>query len=118
MAKAKKKAAKSTDKSTGENTKACAALSYLLVGIIWYFADEQMKKNKFCRFHAKQGLAFLIVAIAGNIVLSMLIFIGWILIPVWQLAMLVLVIIGVINSINGKEAYLPVIGKLGDKFNF
>lgn len=122
MAKAKKKVTKKpankAAKSSGDNSKACAALSYLLIGIIWYFADDTMKKNKFCKFHAKQGLAFLIVAIAGNFILGMLIFIGWALMPIWQIAMLILMVFGIINAVNGKEAYLPVIGQLGDKFNF
>ena len=32
-----------------EQGKGCAALGYILVGIIWYFADEQMKKNNYVK---------------------------------------------------------------------
>ena len=37
------------------NNKLCAALSYLLIGIIWYFADEKMKSSSFAKFHFQLG---------------------------------------------------------------
>jgi uncharacterized membrane protein len=111
--------AKNSDVEAG---KACAALSYLLVGIIWYFVDEKMKKNNFAKFHAKQGLALLIVWIVIDVVWTILTFasfglfafIWWI---VW-VVFLVLWLWGIINALNGKETPLPGINVLAEKFTF
>ena len=116
-----------------EQGKVCAILSYLLVGIIWYFADEKMKKNSYVKFHAKQGLVLLIFSIAIWIVerilfsmffnpfswgawgaIGLLGTIFWIV----GLAELVLVIIGIVNAANGNQKPLPIIGGFASKLNF
>jgi uncharacterized membrane protein len=107
--------------SSGDNTKLCAFLAYLLIGIIWYFADEKMKKNDFVKFHVKQGLVLLITAVILSFVYSILAFIivvGWFIIAVLQLCVLILFIIGIINALSGKENKLPIIGGFADKFTF
>jgi uncharacterized membrane protein len=110
-----------------EEGKVCAILSYLLVGIIWYFADEKMKKNNFAKFHAKQGLVLLIAAIAYSILLGIIFGIiftplffmgGWGLFWIFRLLYyvpLIFTIIGIINSANGNERELPIIGKFATK---
>ena len=65
--------------SSVDEGKACAALSYLIVGIIWYFVDDEMKKNGFAKYHAKQGLVYLIASVIYSIALSILF--GAILVP-------------------------------------
>lgn len=105
------------DKSIEEG-KVCAILAYLLVGIIWFFADEKMKKNAFVKHHVKQGLVLLIVWVGGLIVLGIIPIIGWIILPFYQIAMLVLMILGIINSAQGTQKELPVIGQFGKKFSF
>jgi len=100
-----------------EEGKVCAILAYLLVGLVWYFADEKMKKNNFVKHHVKQGLVLLIASIAGNIVLTMSFIFVW-LTPVWGLAMLALVVIGIINATNGDKKELPIIGQFGKIFKF
>jgi uncharacterized membrane protein len=127
-------------KDKGE-IKACAILSYVLFGIIWFFVDDKMRKNKFCRFHAQQGAVFLIFYILWGIavtifisifnglaalaaysgtflalglfgsVIALLGFVAWI-IP------LVLLVIGMVNAANNKTKELPIIGKYGKKFKF
>lgn len=100
-----------------ENEKICAILSYLLIGVIWYFADEKMKKSRFAKFHAKQGL---VLIIAELIVYAfwMIPFIGWFFAPILNFALLVLLIIGIINAANDKMNALPVIGSFAEKFDF
>ncbi len=107
-----------------EKGKACAILSYFLVGIIWYFADENMRKNSYAKFHAKQGLVFFVAWVALWIIEMILIFIpiiGWLLLfvlwIVW-IALFVLWIIGLISAINGKEKEVPVIGQFAKNFTF
>jgi uncharacterized membrane protein len=112
-----------TEKMSGaaKEGQACAALSYILVGIIWFFADENMKKNSFVKFHAKQGLVLLIAWIAYSIVLSILWMVLWFIGPLlWLLYLVpwVLVAIGIINAVNGRENELPVIGKFASVFKF
>jgi len=101
-----------------DNSKVCAILSYLLIGVIWYFADEKMRKNKFAKFHAKQALVLILTSIAANVVLSLIIVIGWILMPLVQLFLFVLMILGIINAANMKEKELPIIGGFARHLNF
>ncbi len=114
-----------------EEGKAPAALSYLLVGIIWFFADEKMKKNSFVKFHVKQSLVLLIAAVAYSIVLgvlfSIILFpIGmmgfgfglWYVLSILYYVPLVWVVLGIINVLNGSERELPIIGHWAKNFKF
>lgn len=115
------KAAKSKASDDAGNAKACAVLSYLLIGLIWYLIDENMKKNSYVKFHVKQGLVLLITAIIISIVGAVLMVIpvlGWIAYYILQLLILVLVIIGIINAASDKQNELPVIGSFGKIFTF
>ena len=51
-----------------ENGKLCAIIAYLLLGIIWYFVDEKVKKDKFAQFHVKQAIVFLVLSIIVNVI--------------------------------------------------
>ena len=101
-----------------EEGKLVAILAYLLIGIIWYFADEKMKKNEFVKFHVKQALVLLIVDVLGYAILGIIIIIGWVLMPIFGVVMLILWIIGIINALNGKKKALPIIGGFAKKFTF
>lgn len=117
-----------------ENEKVCALLSYLLIGIIWYFVDEKMKKSEIARYHVKQGLVLLISWIIYSIIISVLfsiiilplimsgLFIGTIaMIPIvnlLNLIPLIFMIIGIINALNEKQKPLPIIGHFAEKFDF
>ena len=108
---------KSTTNKNVEDGKVCAILTYLLIGVIWYFADEKMKKNDFVKFHVKQAIVLFIVSLAGSIVLGMTIVLAWLL-PLYQVAIFVLMVVGIINASNGQKKELPFIGRFGEKFNF
>lgn len=115
MAKKKRKEAASNNEQSNE--KLCAILSYLFIGIIWYFIDDEMKKSSFAKFHAKQGLVLLITDIIFWVVASIP-FIGWILMPIFYIVLLVLLVVGIVNVANGKEKGLPIIGKFAKNFTF
>jgi uncharacterized membrane protein len=109
-----------------ENEKICAVLSYILVGIIWYFADEKMKKSSLAKYHVKQGLVLLMAWILYDIILEVLIWpfiiisIG-LLTPILMLLYyipVVWMILGMINAATGKEQKLPIIGSFADNFKF
>ena len=105
-------------KSDVETGKGCAILAYILIGIVWYFVDEKMRKNSFAKFHVKQGLVLLITSLIISVAGSIIPIIGWfVLFPIGQLFILVLLIMGIVNAINGNEKALPIIGQFGEKFN-
>lgn len=65
---------------------------------------DETKGNAFARFHANQQLLLLIVWIIGWVL--MFVFIGLLV----YLFALVLMIVGVVNAVNGKTKKLPLIG--------
>jgi len=89
-----------------EKGKTMAGLSYLLFFLPLIACPE----SKYARFHANQSLILLIVSIAGNIILGIIPVIGWILLPIFGLAVLAGMIIGMINGFGGKAKKLPLIG--------
>ena len=123
--------AKKAGGSEVEEGKVCSILLYVvwLAGIIWYFADEKMRKNRFANYHAKQSIVLVITAVALSIGLSILAailmwipFVGWVLISLLWLAfwviMLIFVILGIMHAAKGEEKPLPVIGQFAKHFKF
>ena len=103
------------------NSQLCAILSYLLIGIIWYFADEKMKKDSYAKYHVKQAVVLLIFSIIWGVALSIFSMALILLLPLWMLlnyVPLILVIIGILNAVNSKEKELPVIGGYASKLTF
>jgi uncharacterized membrane protein len=90
-----------------DNNKTMAGLAYF----IFFLPLLVCPQSKYARFHANQALLLLIVSIAGNLVLGIIPVIGWILTPVFALAVFALAIIGLINGFNGKAIRLPLFGK-------
>lgn len=97
-------------------------LSYL--GIFWlvaYFAGKE-ERNDLSRYHLKQGLGLLIIAlvysVAIGIVISIVPSLGTILSMI-SLVFLVFMILGIIAAVNEVKKPLPFIGKMfEDKFAF
>lgn len=91
-----------------EQNKAIGILSY----IIFFLPLLTAKDSKFAMYHANQGLLLLLLAIALNTVGTVVPILGWLIIlPVGNLLILTLFIIGVINSSKGEMKPLPLIGK-------
>ncbi|MBR0575283.1 hypothetical protein KCG48_02905 [Proteiniclasticum sp. BAD-10] len=91
-----------------EKNKVVAAIAYLIFFLPLIAAPD----SKFGRFHANQGLVLLIVGMVGNLVLGMIPILGWILLPLYSLAIFVLAVLGLVNTLNGKAKKLPIIGKI------
>lgn len=75
------------------------------------------KDDPFVKFHIKQGLVLLVINIAAWLVASMF----WplyILYPFVNLAILLLVVIGIVNVVNDREKELPIVGKFSKYFTF
>ena len=103
-----------------DSEKLCAILAWIFpIGLIWYFVDEKMKKNKFAAFHVKQSLVLVIASIIINVVGTIIPFLGWfIIIPIGNLIVFIFFLMGIIAAAGGKEKKLPWIGSFGDKFTF
>lgn len=95
------------DKADIEKNKAMAGLAYLIFFLPLIVCPE----SKYAKFHANQGLLLFIAAIAGNIILSIIPVVGWILLPIYGIGIFVLGIMGLINGFGGTAKRLPIIGK-------
>jgi len=118
------------EKAPIENENVCGVLSYFIVGIIWYFADENMKKSDFARYHTKQSIVLIIASIIYGILLNIFIsifFVPIIMTGIWiglsafrvlYYIPLIWAVIGAVNAAKGEKKPLPLIGKFADKFKF
>lgn len=102
-----------------QKNKGMAALAY----IIFFLPLVVCPDSRFGRFHANQGLLILIGAVGGGIVLSILsfilglisyylIFISTLLYIVLYVGLAVLIIMGIINAVNGQAKPLPLVGHI------
>lgn len=89
-----------------EKNKTMAGLSY----IIFFLPLIACPESKFGKFHANQALILLLIGIIGNVILGFIPIIGWILMPIFAIAILILGIMGLVNGFGGKAKKLPIIG--------
>ena len=98
-----------------KETNAIALFSYL--GILLVIPLLVAKEDPFVKFHVKQGLVLLIAGLIVSVF-------AWIPIARWHFGivavpvLLVFVIMGIVNVLQGKEKELPLIGQYADRFNF
>ena len=93
-----------------------AILGYILPFLFFLpLLQESSKHNAFARFHANQQLILLIgwaaLYVVGNMLVMILYMMGVFLLPLLNLAFLVLAILGIIHAAQGQMKELPVIGK-------
>lgn len=97
----------------------------LLIPIIPLLTED--KKDPYVKYYTKQGIVLWITSIALEIVMNLLVrlmfsFFTWGILSMINLIigifLLVLVVLGIMNALSGKEKPLPVVGKFGDKFKF
>ncbi|MDA3855309.1 MAG: hypothetical protein PF569_03560 [Candidatus Woesearchaeota archaeon] len=85
-----------------------------------------MKKSSYVKFHTKQALNLLIISLVFNIafaILGSILAFTIVLIPIIifievivSITIFVLWIIGLVNSINGKNDEIPIVGSYADKY--
>ncbi|MEY3470701.1 MAG: hypothetical protein RLZZ223_51 [Candidatus Parcubacteria bacterium] len=93
--------------SPTERQKNIAAVCYVFF-LIGLFTVE--KESTFVKFHIKQSLTLLILAILVN-VLTVIPILGWIIYPFAMIFILILFVMGILNALAGQEKELPIIGK-------
>ncbi len=89
--------------------KVISALAYF--GILFFLPLVSCPASKFGRFHANQGLLLLITSVVSTIVYSVPI-LGWIVGALLNLAIFILFLFGLINTLNGNAKELPFIGSI------
>lgn len=107
------------DNNYVEEGKSVAWLSYL--GILLIIPILVQKNNPYTTFHVKQGLVLFIAEVIMSFVqifIGAIPVVGWFIIAVVWITIAVLMIIGILNAVKGKEDKLPLIGQFGEKFNF
>lgn len=100
----------------GKNT-TMAVIAYILFFVPLLTGDA--KKDPFVKYHVKQGLVLFLLAVLIQVVGCIIPFYFWLTIS-WLLSLcvLVLLILGIVNAVNGKQEPLPVIGRFADVFKF
>jgi uncharacterized membrane protein len=94
-----------------------AILGYILPFLFFLpMVIDSLKGNAFARFHANQQLILLILWIGvqfvlGNVLYMVLGMGAYALMPILNLAILVLAIMGIVHAAQGQMKELPVVGK-------
>jgi uncharacterized membrane protein len=92
------------------------ALAYVtVIPAIIFLLTEPYKKSSFVRFHAWQCIFLCIVAIAVDVVLMVIPFVGWFLLPFVGLAILIVAVICLLQALKGNRYKLPIIGDFAEK---
>jgi uncharacterized membrane protein len=93
-----------------DNDKVWAIVAYFIFFLPLIFVKE---RSAFLKFHINQGLNLFIVALVGNIILSMpMNYFMIMLSQLWGLLTLILAIIGIVNVTKKEMKHLPIIGNL------
>jgi uncharacterized membrane protein len=106
-------------KKTNNHDTLLSILSYFIIGIIWYFLDNKVQ-NKNTTFHVKQALNLFIISIILSVITGILswplFFMAWLIIPIINLAVFILWIVGLIYAISQKKKEIPIIGEFAKNY--
>ena len=103
-----------TTRNKGKNT-GMAVVAYIIFFIPLL---TEAKDDPFVKYHVKQGLVLFICSLAIWVIISILPFIGWLIAPILDIVILVFLVIGIMNAVNGVEKPLPLVGQFADYFKF
>lgn len=95
-----------------EKTKRISLLSYL--GLLFLIPMLVHQDSRFARYHVNQGIVLFLFGLICNVactVVGWIPLIGWIVSLAIGIIELVLMIIGIVNAVNGRAKELPVIGR-------
>jgi uncharacterized membrane protein len=108
------------DPNDAEQNKGMAIISYLGILCLIPLLTGDYKKSEFLKFHTNQGFVLFISAAAlwiASLILGAIFTLMhlWAIVPLFStlvwLGILALIILGIINVVNGRMRPLPVIGK-------
>ncbi|MBC6999266.1 MULTISPECIES: hypothetical protein [Bacteroidota] len=102
------------DQHTITEGKTIAIISYItFIGLIIAYFMNNNKNNAFAQFHIEQSLRIVILGLANSVLSWFLPGSLSIVSTIIGLGILVLIILGIVNAINGKAEPLPIIGTIG-----
>ncbi len=95
-----------------DNAKALGIVGYIIPILFFLPMVTEAKSNSFAMYHANQQLLLLLYWVVGNIVGQLLVFvlIGFIVLPLVWIFGIILMIMGIVNVVNGEKKPLPLIG--------
>jgi len=109
----------SVDPQDAQDNKIMGVLAYL--GILILVPILKAKESPFARFHVNQGLVLFIASFAYSTVVWIVTFVLTMISPslsligsllsIVSIGFLVLIVLGIINAVNGVTKELPIIGK-------
>ncbi len=99
----------SFDRADIEQNKVVSALSYF--GILFFLPLVACPNSKFGRFHANQGLVLLLCSVIGGF-LNMIPILGGLAASLVGIAVFILFLFGLVNTLNGFAKELPLIGNI------
>ena len=100
----------------GLSDNAAGAIAYItIIPAILFLVMEPYNKKPFVRFHAFQCLFLAATLFAVGIVLAIIPFIGWMLLPLVQLAGLATAVFCLYKASQGTKVKLPIIGEFAEK---
>ncbi|MEK7120730.1 MAG: hypothetical protein AAB840_01420 [Patescibacteria group bacterium] len=82
----------------------------ILAYVLFFLPLLKDNRSQFLTFHTNQGTILFILGFGGNIILSMIPILGWILLPILNIFVFILFILGVINASKMQMKKLPIIG--------
>lgn len=94
------------DSTDIQSNKGMAILAYILFFVPLIAA----KDSKYAWYHANQGLTLFLAGVIVNVVLGIIPFIGWLLLPLANLAIVILAVLGIVAAAQGQVKPLPFIG--------
>lgn len=101
--------------TTGLDQNVAGALTYLggvITGVLFLIID---KENRFVRFHAMQSTFTFVAVLVVSFVFFAIPIIGWILYPLFMVAVFVLWLVLMFKAFKGELYKLPYIGDLAEK---
>ncbi len=105
-------AAPRSNQSDAEKNKAMAIIGYIIPILFFIPLVTDAKNSPFAKYHANQQLNFLLFAVVGYIISSilMVVLIGFLLYFAVMIASIVFMVMGIINAAKGEMKPLPLIG--------
>lgn len=94
------------DSTDIQSNKGMAIIAY----IVFFIPLIAAKDSKFAWYHANQGLTLFLAAVIVNVVLGIIPIVGWILLPLANLAVVIFAVLGIVAAAQGQVKPLPLIG--------
>lgn len=102
------------DQTTIDEGKTIAIICYItIIGLIIAYILNNSKNNPFAKFHIEQSVRIVLLGFANFLLAWVLPYSLNVITTIISIGIFVLIILGIVNAVNGKTTPLPVIGTIG-----